>query len=285
MHSCLSFKTIRENKWLTIEQKNIATRELNEKLRLESTLDAALRPLMNRMNKEFRKKYAATSTIIDFSQYRGEMAVILRKHYDRTQRTFKGSVKASTKQVTQQELIELGLAEWQVDRLETQPDVLINTTQKDANASIRTAMQSLIDQGAEITAAAVAVAASVINRRKLFGRLTGISVTETQAAAESTKLIEAQGLSGRKPYTIKDDPFALTRPRDEEIKDSTKQWITVGDLNVRSSHVAADKQTVDIDDPFSIGGFPMRHPGDLSLGAPVREWINCRCASNINIKF
>mgnify|MGYP003649035397 FL=1 len=280
-HKCMSIKSIRESKWLTIEQKNIATRELNDKLRLEKMLDAQLRPIMNRMNRDFKRKYAATGSIIDFDIYRGDIAATLRKHYDRVQKTF----KTSTKQVTNQELADLGLAEWQADKLVTQPEFIINTTQKDANKSVREAMNSMLGDGVALTALGVASVASVFNRRKLFGRLTGITITETQTAAESTKLIEAQALSGRTPYTVRNDPFALTRPREEDVKDGSKQWITVGDRNVRASHTSADRQTVDIDAPFEVGGYKMRHPADTSLGAPVKEWVNCRCASNIKIDF
>lgn len=281
----MDFKSIRESKWLTPVQKNAATDDLSKKLRLEKKLDSALRPLMNRMNKDFRKRYAATGTIINFSRYEGEMATILRQHYDRTARLFKGSAVKTTKQVTVQDEIDLGVAEWQADRLETLPTALITTTQRDADKAVRDAQGQLIESDEPLSSVSVAALAAILNRRRLFGRLTGISITETQAAAESTRLIEAEVLSGRRPFSIPLDPFAVTRPREEEIKPASKQWVTVGDSRVRATHTSADRQTVDLDSPFIVGGFPMRHPGDSSLGAPVREWINCRCSSNINIDF
>lgn len=266
---------------LTLEQKNIATRELNNKLRLEKKLDASIRPLMNRMNKDFKRKYASNGSIIDFSVYTGDLAAILRKHYDRVQRVFK---KVKVKQVSNEELADLGLAEWQSDKVVTQPAFILNTTQRDANQSVRKAQQSLLEDGITVTAASVAVLAATFNRRKLLSRVSGIAITETQTAAESTKLIIAQANSGRVPYTVQQDPFAQIS-REEPIKEGTKQWVTVGDANVRSTHITADRQVVGIDDAFIVGGFKMRFPGDTSLGAPIREWVNCRCASNINIKF
>lgn len=270
-------------KGLSLEEKNAASRDLKKKLKLENKLAGDLNKLMRRMNKEFRKKYAAQGVILDFSRYSASMGSILEKHYARVQKEFKGTVKAPTKQVSDDEFIALGFAEWQAQRLETQPDILLETTQKDADKAVRDAQSSLLEEGVAITAAAVAAAASVINMRRMAGRVTGISITETQSAAESAKLIEAQALSGRIPFSIQQDPFALTRPREEDILPAKKQWVTVGDRRVRSTHVSADKQVVSIDEPFMVGGYPMRHPGDLSLGAPVKEWINCRCSSNIKI--
>lgn len=271
--------------FLTAEQKNYAARELNDKLKFEAILDREIRPLFNKMNKAFRTKYAVSGSIIDFKAYKGELSAILTKAYERTQRGFKGSLNNGTKQADNDELLELGLIEWITQRLKTQPDVILETTQDDAVKAVRAAQEQLIEHDEPINAASVAVVAAVLNRRRLLSRVTGIAITETQGAAESTKYMEAQVASGRKPYTVIDDPFALTRPNEVEIKPATKQWITVGDKNVRASHVQANRQTVDIDDPYNVGGHDMRFPADMSLGAPIAEWINCRCSSLMNVKF
>lgn len=54
-----------------------------------------------------------------------------------------------------------------------------------------------------------------------------------------------------------------------------KTWLTAGDGNVREAHADADGQTVPIDQPFDVGGFPMMYPGDPL--APDDLKINCRC--------
>ena len=56
-----------------------------------------------------------------------------------------------------------------------------------------------------------------------------------------------------------------------------KEWLSTADARCRPSHLAANGQTVPVDQPFMIGGYPMMHPGDMELGAPVSEIVNCRC--------
>jgi HK97 family phage portal protein len=57
-----------------------------------------------------------------------------------------------------------------------------------------------------------------------------------------------------------------------------KQWLATEDGRTRDSHASADGQEVDMTETFSVGGYKMMHPGDTSLGAPVSEIANCRCA-------
>ena len=56
-----------------------------------------------------------------------------------------------------------------------------------------------------------------------------------------------------------------------------KKWRCEGGPRSRSSHKAADNQTVPIDKPFIVGGYELMHPGDRSRGAAAKEVINCRC--------
>ena len=56
-----------------------------------------------------------------------------------------------------------------------------------------------------------------------------------------------------------------------------KRWIATHDDHTRSTHKAADKQTVPVTAPFIVGGFPMLYPGDKA--GPPEEVINCRCTS------
>lgn len=282
MHLCNKHAKILDVSKLDKKQVNAAKRDLKLKLDLEKKLERDLRKFMNRISNDFKNKYMASGQILDFQKYAPDLSFILRQSYDRAQKEFKG---LSLKKQDDDPLLLLGLSEWQAQRLETQPQVIMETAQKDASKSVQQAQQEVIDDGSQFSAIDLAISAFVLLKRRLFARISGIAITETQAASESTKLISAQVASGRIPFTVIADPFALTRPREQEIAPATKSWVTVGDANVRATHVAADGQNVSIDDPFIVGGFRMRHPGDLSLGAPIREWINCRCTSTMNIDF
>ena len=47
--------------------------------------------------------------------------------------------------------------------------------------------------------------------------------------------------------------------------------------NSRETHMAADGQTVGIDEPYFVGGVYMMYP--MEEGAPPEECINCNCDS------
>lgn len=55
-----------------------------------------------------------------------------------------------------------------------------------------------------------------------------------------------------------------------------KLWMATEDARTRPSHVIADGQTVELDEPFDVGGFLLDFPGDPT--GPPQEIISCRCA-------
>lgn len=55
-----------------------------------------------------------------------------------------------------------------------------------------------------------------------------------------------------------------------------KRWMTRYDSRVRDSHAHVDRMTVKLDEPFIVGGIPLRYPGD-PMAADISEVINCRC--------
>ena len=56
----------------------------------------------------------------------------------------------------------------------------------------------------------------------------------------------------------------------------TKEWLATKDDRTRPEHLAADGQTVGLDETFVVGGEAMDRPGDTS-GSEANV-INCRCA-------
>jgi hypothetical protein len=62
---------------------------------------------------------------------------------------------------------------------------------------------------------------------------------------------------------------------DPDRPNVVKTWITMHDDRVRHTHRAMDGISVNLDQTFSVGGHPMKYPGDPI--APPEETINCRC--------
>ncbi|MDQ0376502.1 phage minor head protein [Amycolatopsis thermophila] len=56
-----------------------------------------------------------------------------------------------------------------------------------------------------------------------------------------------------------------------------RMWIATQDNRTRPTHRRAHRQIVESGEPFRVGGFPLRYPGD-PLG-PADEVINCRCVA------
>lgn len=79
---------------------------------------------------------------------------------------------------------------------------------------------------------------------------------------------------GRTTATMNSSLKRLREFRDDESVVG-KRWVAHHDERTRHSHLAANGQTVAIDDPFIVGGAALAFPGDPS--APMEEVANCRC--------
>lgn len=54
-----------------------------------------------------------------------------------------------------------------------------------------------------------------------------------------------------------------------------KVWISTEDDRTREDHINADGQIVNLDEPFSVGGYSLQRPNDNL--APTEQTVNCRC--------
>ena len=75
---------------------------------------------------------------------------------------------------------------------------------------------------------------------------------------------------------------ALSVASDESIRalgvPFIKTWVISGN-NTRPSHLEADGQEVDQDEPFIVDGEELMYPRDSSMGASAGNIINCACTS------
>lgn len=94
---------------------------------------------------------------------------------------------------------------------------------------------------------------------RLRSRFRAVAVAETNGPAEQARLEQARQMAGNRRLV--------------------KRWSTVKDNRVRDTHAAAEGQERLINEAFEVGGARMMFPGDQQFGAPIREWINCRCSA------
>lgn len=64
---------------------------------------------------------------------------------------------------------------------------------------------------------------------------------------------------------------------DQEDEPLFQLWLATEDSRTRETHRLADGQRVPLGEPFTVGGFSLRFPGD-PMGPP-QEVIQCRCTS------
>lgn len=95
--------------------------------------------------------------------------------------------------------------------------------------------------------------------RKIKSKLPAIITGETNGPAEEAREIEARKAAGNRPLY--------------------KWWSTMLDERVRDWHEAAEGQRRHVSEAYEVGGERLMFPGDMSMGASLRNVVNCRCSS------
>jgi hypothetical protein len=248
--------------------------QLRHKIILEERFRREVRRLFNRIRIEFRIGIS-TRSIKRAANYNPRWVVLLENHYTRVQKTFRGVVKNDEKQNEQENNDEVSsaLLLWAFINSIDVARAITNTNQRNMDDAIAQARQAFSDEGnTSYTTRELAALSAIMLNRKFRGRETSIIITETQRAAESTKLIEAFGEAGLPPDAV------VTQGR-VPVTNAIKEWVDVGDKDVRRGHHAGEVASVSIDRPFIVNGQQLMYPGDNSRGAAVGNTINCRCGS------
>jgi len=69
-------------------------------------------------------------------------------------------------------------------------------------------------------------------------------------------------------------------------QDITREWDSAGDARTRETHKEMDGQKVGMNQPFKTpDGYSLMYPGDVSMGAPASETINCRCIVKMRVDY
>jgi hypothetical protein len=196
-------------------RKEILTREVTEKLRLEAIVKPGIRKIFKRVVDDFRVSVARTGQAPSLSRHRTSFETLLEDHYRRVQKSFGGMILKQnnvttymalrSKQAKQndaeeesriKELIAAIFLLWDDERAPVQADIIVATTVRDMGDAIDQGRQAMREDGAPIENRSLAAVAAAILLRILRGRVDLIAVTETQAAAEAAKAIEASTVGG-----------------------------------------------------------------------------------------
>lgn len=253
-----------------------AETDLARKLRLEGRLRVRLRALNSAFLQQYEARLASSGLLLDAGPLEAATETILRDHAGAVQRGFQNRLRLRMPpglgaNTAESLLIETTLSDFSLARARAEAARITGTTRRAMARALEVVERDAA--GAALTGAERANRATSLLRRNLAARADLIAANETQVVAEASKFTEAEVLSGREPTlrpgTPNQGPAAFG-----------KRWDSQGDSVVRPTHLSADSQLVAADQPFVVGGFQLRYPGDSSLGAPARETMNCRCSSH-----
>ena len=132
---------------------------------------------------------------------------------------------------------------------------IAGTTEKQALDIIRQALDESVEQGLSEVQSGRLVQSRINQAGGQLSTLRGRMISRTESHASSNASTQMAAKSTRLPLK--------------------KEWIAAGG-RTRETHLIASGQTVNIDQPFSVGNSLLMQPGDPSGDA--EEVINCRCA-------
>jgi hypothetical protein len=261
-------------------------RDLRAKMRLEAAMRPKVKALFKRMVKAHVRSVNSNGLPLNAQDFKQDWTDLLLDHYRVTQGIFIGSVKAfqakelaglqykqedDEEGLRAEEILAGALLMWSERQAPRQAQFITDTSVKNVADSMRLARETLLEQEEEITDRAMAATSGRLLERDFAGRVDSIVMTETQSAAETTKIMEAYSLSDINPNVMLGGSVVVST--------TTKRWQTVGDNKVRGAHVTANGQTRLLHQPFDVGGEQLRYPGDSGLGATPKNTANCRCSS------
>lgn len=267
----------------TKEQQDEAfLRDTKEKLRREAILTAALlRGYFRPVSKSFFDSYKKVGIIPNLDEHTQNLNEILNAKYTDTSQKFIRQVRDALGRPENDAEIDDAINANQGMLQEVDVSIggksIANTTEKQLNNSVNEILKAAAFAGLTLSQLQVAKAARKKFNAMIPGRLSNISMTETEGASESAKKTEVTTLIQKSAI------FPIARVLMAKAITS-KRWITKRDSRVRPAHVLADNQVKPFDIPFVVGGELLMEPKDSSLGASLANIIRCRCASIITIR-
>ena len=253
--------------------------DLDNKLKLENRLAEDLPRVFKSIRDYIKSQLQVKQTGFDSFRWQYAFYQVYLNHYERVAKIFSHNMERQFDlRVTEDEraLIDNSLALFFVTLAQTSAETAANTTLKNVNDSVivaRAQQRESLEAGEVFTLAAFASVVDNRMREKFKGRTHAIKVSETQKAAEASKITEAQVLDVGMTNINNPNMFISST--------NLKDWHGILDDKIRDTHLEADstQKNVPMNDFYIVGGFRMMYPADTSHGAPLRETMNCRCCS------
>lgn len=276
------------------ELRIAAANDLAEKLKLERRQIIELRELFRNMSEDMFAFISETGSSPNAQIYEDDLRGILARQGRRVSAEFSGQVIDFLEEAPEDEQVIEDLAAiaavsglavadqivtlrnevrrqnqaFIAEQVTADTRIITATNQREMDAATQAARAAIIDDGRIPTNAEVARTASRDFRNRGFARSPTIAATFTQKIAEGVKDIERNTFFSARngfPAVVADVPQV------EEVE----IWVTVGDENVRPTHIAVDFEPKD-DFGWDVGGEFLKFPGDPSGSAG--NIINCRCS-------
>lgn len=246
-------------------------RQLAKKIKLENRFKPELTRFFKQVSRNATAKWVATSRIPNLDSFQLELIALLRGHYRRVEKAFSKDARNEAKTVNffletkQEENIDSEIVDYINQHSIQQSMFILQTTESNLNVVAASVLGAAITGIERPTRAETAREIRREFDARSINRIDTIAMTETQTPAEEIKFIEALAVS-------------------ETLRQTTgqtmaKTWATVLDERTRPSHVLADRQEVNVRQPFIVQGERLPVPGSAALGASLSNIINCRCAS------
>lgn len=241
------------------EAQRIAAKSMAIQMKIGESFARAIRRIFTRMANDFQSTYIDKRQVVSLMSYKPDIIALLRDYYSRTAKIFKNNIRKGLK-LSEDEIakkIDSQLAVFVKGHSMAQSDVIITTLQKNLVQDLNEVLVESAVEGITIDKSVVAKKTRNKFVKKSKNRATTIAQTEIGTASGYSTQTEAQVLKQHKNLDVK------------------KIWISLLDDVTRVSHVFADGQIQNMDDPFIVGGEALMYPRDPS--GTLGNIINCRC--------
>jgi len=250
--------------------------DLAKKLKLEPAFAKDIRILLNTIITDYEVFYGVTGQVPSMQPYQDDLTGILKNHYRKTSKQFKNNITGNldkTEEVKNLEnAVSVAMANYINQHSTEQAQFINRTTQNEITDITRKTIVNASIEGEQLSNSEVATKVKLDYKKQIPARADTIAMTEVNNVSETSKQTEASMVYVSGLVVAGTAVAGLMQ----------KTWHTVLDSKTRTSHARADGQTVDTNQPFFVGGEPLRYPSD-SRGS-VGNTINCRCSVTYGLR-